>query len=238
MSQKDRTVIERLEDIENKIPSFEYRAPRPISEVIGRPFADYLNDATIYGYESDERKFKRAIKKQKTSSIICLSMLIAILIFDIIILVLNKKFEWVLVTMTTLGLLGPGLTLITLLKQRNKQPMRSFWNIKKFEFYLTKDGEQNRLVKEESKGTIFYVIFITKIIAILFGYSGFLFYLFASFLNNMIDVLFWITLVLSFISVLLSSTTIRIRTPYYYFDFLIETEDSYVTYPHLDYFKK
>ena len=59
MSNDDRTVIERLDDIENKIPSFEYQKPKPISEIIGKPFADYLNEATVYGYEDDERKFKK-----------------------------------------------------------------------------------------------------------------------------------------------------------------------------------
>lgn len=238
MSKDDRTVIERLDDIENKIPSFEYQEPKSISEIIGRPFADYLNDATVYGYEDDVRKFKRTIKKQKTTPIVWLSILIPILIFDVALLILNKRLEWLLVVTTVLSLICPILALITLSKQKNKQPMRSFWNLKNTELYLVNEGDHKKIVAEESNGTIFYIMLIIKIISIVASFVGVFWYFIVSMQITENSALHWAGSILGYVTVLCNIVAVRIGRPYYYFNYIIETEDSYVTYPHLDYFKK
>ena len=238
MLKDDRTVIERLDDIENKIPTFEHQEPRPISEVIGRPFADYLNDATVYGYEDDVRKFKRTIKKQRTMPIVWLSILIPVLVFDVVSLIINKQLEWLLVIATTLTLICPVLALITLSKQKNKQPMHSFWNVKNTELYLANEGNHKKIVKEESNGAIFIIMLVFKIVSIIASFGGVFWYFFASMQTTANSALYWVGSILGYITVLSNAISIRIGKPYYYFNYIIETEDSYVTYPNLDYFKK
>jgi len=238
MSDKERNVFERLDDIENKIPSFQYEKPRPISEAIGRPFADYLKDATVYGIEDDLRKFKRTIKKQRTRPIVRLSILLLILIFDLISLILNKQLEWLLVIATTLSLVSPLLVLITLSKQKNKQPMQSFWNVENTELYLVNDGDHKKIVREESKGAIFYLLLVFNIVSIVVSLSGVMWYFIASMQTSTNGALCWIGSILGYLIVLANIITVRVEKPYYYFNYIIETEDSYVTYPYIDYFKK
>jgi len=238
MSDKERNVFERLDDIENKIPSFQYEKPRPISEAIGRPFADYLKDATVYGIEDDLRKFKRTIKKQRTRPIVRLSILLLILIFDLISLILNKQLEWLLVIATTLSLVSPLLVLITLSKQKNKQPMQSFWNVENTELYLANDGDHKKIVREESKGAIFYLVLIFNIVSIVVSFFGVMWYFIVSFQTTVNSALCWIGSILGYIAALSNIIFARVEKPYYYFNYIIETEDSYVTYPHIDYFKK
>lgn len=238
MLKDDRSVIERLDDIENKIPTFEQQKPRPISEVIGKPFADYLNDATIYGIEDDLRKFNKTIKKQKKMSIVWLSILILVLTFDIVSLLVNKQLEWLLIVATLLMMIPFLLALITLSKQKNKQQTHSFWNIKNTDFYLADVGGHKRIVKEESNGAIFYILLFIKIIALIGGFGGVLWYYIASMRLSANSTLYWIGSILGCITVLFNAVSIRIEKPYYFFNYIIECEDSYVTYPDLDYFKK
>ena len=238
MVKDDRTIIERLDDIENKIPTFKYEDQKPISEVIGRPFEDYLNEATIYEYEEDIRKFKRAIKKQRTMPVILLLILFFILIFNIVSLVINKQLEWLLVVSNSLALISPILTIIALSKQKNKQPVYSFWNVKNTEFYLTKDGDHKKIVSEENNGAVFYVLLITKIISIVVCFGGVLWYFIASLQTTTNTVLFWVGSILGYLTALSNVITIKIKKPYNFHNYIIETEDSYMTYPGLDYFKK
>ena len=238
MLTDDRTVIERLDDIENKLPSFEHHEQRPISEVIGRPFADYLNDATIFGYEDDIRKFKKKKKKQKQMLIVWFIILIPILIIDIISLVINKNLEWLLVVSTAVSLICPVLAFITLSKQKNKQPMHSFWNVKNIDFYLANDGNHKKLVKEENYGAIFYVILIIKIISIVFSFGATFWYFVAAMLTLSNNVFYWLCSMMGYLTFLINIISSRIGKPYIFINFIFDTEDSYVTYPNLDYRKK
>ena len=232
-----RTVIERLDDIENKMPSFNNQEPRPISDVIGRPFADYLKDATLYGVEEDERKFKREIKKQRTTPLILLSILALILVFDIVALIVNKQSEWLLIIITIAVMICPLLFLITLSKQKCKQPMHSFWNLKNMEFYLAKDGDHKKIVKEETRGGIFYTLLIIRIVSSVLCVALGIIYLFGYQSSNN-EALSLIGVVLAYLTLLLNIVSLKVGRTYYYFNYIIETEDSYVTYPNLDYFKK
>lgn len=239
MLKDDRTIIERLDDIENKIPTIKHREPRPISEVIGRPFADYLNDATVYGFEDDLRKFNKTIRKKKTKLVVWISILIAILVFDIVSFAANKQLEWLLVIATLLTLIPYVFALIVLSKQKNKQPMRSFWNVKNTELYLSNDGNHKKIVEEESNGAVFYILLISKIIAIAASVGGVFWYFIASMQTTANGALYWIGSILGYVIILANLISIyRVEKPYYFFNYIIEVEDSYVTYPNLDYFKK
>lgn len=239
MLKDDRTVIERLDDIENKIPTIEHRKPRPISEVIGRPFVDYLNEATVYGFEDDLRKFNKTIRKKKTKLVVWISILIAILVFDIVSFAANKQLEWLLVIATLLTLIPYVFTLIVLSKQKNKQPMRSFWNVKNTELYLSNDGNHKKIVKEESNGAVFYILLISKLIAMVASLGGVFWYFIDATLSTANGALYWIDSILGYVIILANLISIyRVENPYYFFNYIIEVEDSYVTYPNLDYFKK
>lgn len=238
MSKNDRSIIERLDDIEKKIPTTKHHEARPISEVIGRSFADYLNDATVYGIEEDIRKFNKTIKKQKRKSIIFLSLLASILLFYIVCLVINKQLERILIVLTLLAIIPYIIVLIALFKQRNKQPMRSFWNVKNLELYLVNDGEHKKIVEEESNGVLFYILVISKLLAIIVSVGGVLWYNFSLMQSATNIALYRICTILGYIIVLINCISVGIRKPYYFFNYIIETEDSYVTYPILDYFEK
>lgn len=238
MSKDDRSVIERLDDIEKKIAVSKQQKPKPISKTIGRPFADYLNDATVYGIEDDLRKFKKTIKTKKTTPAVTFSILILILVFDIVSLFVNKQLEWLMVIATFLSILPVILSLIVLSKQKNKQPMRSFWNVTNTEFYLTNDGGSNKIVKEESRGAIYYVLVVSKLIATVISFGFALWYLLFSAQSKTSTALNWIVLAFGYLTFIINSTYVWVREPYHFFNYIFETEDSYVTYPNLDYFKK
>ena len=240
MADKDRSVIERLEDIEKKIPAFEKpTAPKPLSEVIGMPFEDYLNKATVYGIEEDERKFKQAIKKQTKMPIVILCIVFLGFIIHIITLLSNKGNEWMLLIVDALAALCPIMALLILRKQNIKQPMKSFWNIKNKEFYLVPDGDHKKISSETKNGFWFYTIKITAILSILScGVLTFLYFLFGLKTVHDQTILFWLSCLFGYLAFGISPINLRIGMPYYYRNYIFETEDSYVTYPYLDYFKK
>ena len=240
MANKDRSVIERLEDIEKKIPSFEtLPSPKPLSEVIGMPFEDYLNKSTVYGIEEDERKFKQAIKKQTKMPIACLCIVFLGFIIHIITLLSNKGNEWMLLIVDILAALCPIMALLILGKQKSKQPMKSFWNIKNIEFYLAPKGASKQVSYIAKNSFWFYAITIAKIVSIPgCGVLTFLYFLFGLQTIHEQAIMFWLSCLFGYLAFGMTLISLRIGIPYTYRNYIFETEDSYVTYPHLDYFKK
>ena len=242
MSKNDRSVIERLDDIENRIPTinpiFTYGEPKSISEVIGKPFADYLNEATIYGVEDDSRKFNKTIKEKKTKSIVGLSIITSILIFCIVSLFFDNQIKWPFVVTTFLTLIPSILELIILSKQKNKQPMRSFWNMIKIELYITNDGNHKTLAKEERKGILFYIMLISKIVVSLVNFGVVFWNYFASIQSTTSVVFLLVCVIIGVTPVWINLYSIFAINPYHFYKYIIETEDSYLTYPELNYFKK
>ena len=181
MSKKERSVIERLDDIEKKIPSFNFGFKKPvsISEIIGQPFEEYLKKATLFGFEEDVRKFKKAHKKERTIPIVLLSILFPILVFSVVSFIILQRLEWLLVLASVVAMISPILSLVTLANQKNKQKMPSFWNYRNKNLYVVNKKSGKSLVMEEETGAIAKLLLICRIIAIIacavssFGYFVF-----------------------------------------------------------------
>ena len=236
MDDKERSVVERLEDIENKIPT--YREPTPISKVIGMPFADYLKKSTVYGVEEDERKFKKTIKRQFAMPIICVSIILVGLIIHIIGFVMNKGNEWMLLIGDALAILCPIMAILILVNQKPKQPAKSFWNLRNKEFYLAKNGDHKQLASETKNGFWFYAMLFGKIVSIL-GTTTLTFIYFISGLSkDASSALYWLSSIFGYLALLTSIIVNKFSDPYFYHNYVFETDDSYVTYPDLDYIKK
>ncbi len=236
MDDKERSVVERLEDIENKIPT--YKEPIPISKVIGMPFADYLNKSITYCIEEDERKFKKTIKKQFTMPIICISIILVSLIIHIVGLVTNGSNEWMLIVCDALAFLCPLMVILILANQKSKQPAKSFWNVRNKEFYLAKKGEYKQLKLETKNGFWFYAMLFGKIISIFGTFVLTLFYFFSGIDEIASSSLYWLSSIFGYLVVLTCVVVSKFGDPYYYRNYIFETDDSYVTYPDIEYIKK
>ena len=162
MEEKERSVVERLEDIENKLSS----PPKTvyIDDIIGMSFSSYMEQSTIYGIEKDERQFKHSIKKKAAKTIVCLGILLVTILIHIIAFSINKSNEWMLIVADVLTVLYSLVVLIILGKQKCKQPMKSFWNVKNKEFYLVPEGNHKKISSETKNAFWFYVLLILKII--------------------------------------------------------------------------
>lgn len=236
MADKDRSVVERLEDIENKIPTPQ--KPVYIDDIIGMPFSSYLKQSTVYGIEEDERKFRNSIKRQTVMPSICLCILLVGLAIHIVTLSTNKGNEWMVIIGDALAALYPIMALLILGKQKSKQPTKSFWNLKNKEFYLVPDGDHKKISSETKNGFWFYAMLFAKIVSIL-GCGAFTFiYFIGGMQTSSNQALYWLSSVFGYLALLTCVVVIKFGQPYYYFHYVFETEDSYVTFPNLDYVKK
>ena len=116
--------------------------------------------------------------------------------------------------------------------------MNKFWNVKNIELYLANDGNHKKIVKEESKGAVFYILLISKIIAIMASFGGVFWYFIALMQLTANGALYWAGSILGYVTAFANVLSIGVREPYYFLNYIIEVEDSYVTYPNLNYFKK
>lgn len=236
MEDKERSVVERLEDIENKISTPQ--KPVSIADIIGMPFSSYLKQSTVYGVEEDERKFKHSIKRQTVMPIICLCILLAGIVVHAIALSINKGNEWMVLVGDFLAALCPTMTLLILGNQKSKQPMKSFWNIKNKEFYLVPEGDRKKISSETKNGFWFYAMLFGKIISIV-GCTAFtVIYFVTSMQTSANGAMFWLSILFGYLDFLIYIIGRKFDQPYYFFHYIFETEDSYVTYPNLDYVKK
>lgn len=236
MEEKERSVVERLEDIENKIPTPQ--KPVFIDDIIGMPFSSYLKQSTVYGVEEDERKFKHSIKRQTVMPIICLCILLAGIVVHAIALSINKGNEWMVLVGDFLAALCPVMALLILGNQKSKQPMKSFWNIKNKEFYLVPEGDHKKISSETKNGFWFYAMLFGKIISIV-GCAALTFIYFATSMQTSANgAMYWLSSVFGYLALLTCVIVSKFGPPYYFFHYIFETEDSYVTYPNLDYVKK
>lgn len=236
MEEKERSVVERLEDIENKIPTPQEQVF--IDDIIGMPFSSYLKQSTVYGVEEDERKFKHDIKKQTVMPIICLCILLAGIVIHAIALSINKGNEWMVLVGDFLAALCPVMTLLILGNQKSKQPMKSFWNIKNKEFYLVPEGNHKKISSETKNGFWFYAMLFGKIISIV-GCAVLTFIYFAiSMQTSANEAMYWLSSMFGYFVLFTCIIAITFNPSYYFFHYIFETEDSYVTYPNLDYVKK
>ena len=236
MEDKERSVVERLEDIENKISTLKPNGPIAISDVIGMPFSSYMEQSTVYGIEKDERKFKSSIKKQTVMPIVCLSIFFVCVVIHLIAFFTIKGNEWILLIGDLLAILFPTMILLVLSKQKCKQPMKSFWNIKNTEFYFVPDGEHKKISHETKNGFWYFILLITKILSLLTCLALTFIYFFFNLEIN--QPMFWISSVFGYLALITCVLTLKFNNPYNFFYYIFEVGDSYVTYPYLDYVKK
>lgn len=165
MAKKDRNVIERLEDIENKIPTKE--EPKSFSKTTGLRIEDYIKIANIYLYDEDERAFNKGMRDSSMRTILAAVFVLLFFVFSIVAFAINKEFEWLLIISNGLSLLDLLIRLSVVLNQKRKQPLKSFWSIEKPEFYVTYDKENRFTVHQEKRHSLlYYISLIIKILAL------------------------------------------------------------------------
>lgn len=234
MEQKERTVIEHLQDIEDKIPDFSSK-PQTLSEKVGKPFEEFLNEATIYGYEEDARKFRKDIKDEMRNPLIISFLLLCALVMFIVFYVINKDNVWLLIISTLLVLLNVAFYIVVLLKQKPLQPMKSFWNFSRTDFYIAQIEGHGYLKEEKKRTALSYIRNIYSIAA--FGSEfGLLVAYFITNIDRTSEITFWIASLVGFLVVLLNINSLT--SIYSFSNYRMDTEDGYLTIPDYEYHKK
>ena len=169
MKNDDRSVIERLDDIENKMPSWfkPRKRSEDIEETLGIPISDFIKTSTVYYVENDERKFRKSIKKCFIIPIVSISILVMILITLIVLFCFSREMEWLLLIACLFSCVVPVTLIVALSKQRNKKNANSFWNMTKTEFYITEKNNSQSIVEETNYTALYYIVRVFKIISII-----------------------------------------------------------------------
>ncbi len=237
MSNRDRNVIERLDDIEEKITKTDKEA-WSFSETTGMTIDEYIEKSYIFAYDGDERFFNKQMRVKKTRLFIFIIVTLLVLIASIVVLIIKKGQEWLLIIGPCLALLHQLLSIIFVYKQKIHQPIKSFWNKKRLSFYVLHGEESFSIKKEESHSVLFYLLLLTIILSFSGVIPAFIYFVvnINSEANQTIGVVFFViqTIVSIFISELAVFSAAEYNYPYYAF----ETKDSYFVYPGYHYFEK
>lgn len=140
MIMSNKNVIQYLEDIESNV------ANKSISEQIGENFMKYLNNASVYYYESDLRKFN---KEKKNSIYLSITILFGIFILLLINIILDLKGNFYII-LYLLMMLYKIIDLILIIKTPNKRFASSNFNKEKIKFY-----EHNDILKTETSSVLY-----------------------------------------------------------------------------------
>ena len=242
MPKKDRTVIERLEDIENKISTSE--KPRSFSKTTGVSVEEYLKIAKVYAYVTDKRSLKKEIRDSAAKVVVSIVLLSLFFVFSIVSLFINGGLEWLLIISACLSLIALIVRLLMILKQKSKQPIESFWSMEKPEFYVTSRDNFFKVNKEERHSLSFYIVLITKILAFVgiiavftyffFGISKYMDYNYSQALNATFYYVGSIAGYLTFFADLFG----LMQDPHKYYNYVFETDDFYFSYPSYEVTKK
>lgn len=142
---KERSVFDRLDSIEEAL-SIKTETHNPtISDLIGEPADEYIRLSKVYYYEPDERKFQNHRKKQVKKYSIFVGVYSLIILFHIIV---SCVYNVVLPYLYIGDLVLIALQIFNLVystKQTSKKLADSKWNIKNHRFYIydKKLGEEN-----------------------------------------------------------------------------------------------
>lgn len=142
---KERSVFDRLDSIEEAL-SIKTETHNPtISDLIGEPADEYIRSSKVYYYEPDERKFQNHRKKQVKKYSIFVGVYSLIILFHIIV---SCVYNVVLPYLYIGDLVLIALQIFNLVystKQTSKKLADSKWNIKNHRFYIydKKLGEEN-----------------------------------------------------------------------------------------------
>lgn len=220
----NKSVIEHLEDIENRIDSKE----KSISEQVGEDFNNYLKHSTLYYYEPNIRWFKSQIKSKRLWLLTFCFIFLILGIIDICFinssdaygnLTDNNKITVILINIIKiLGCLPLVLNFIYFLIQRPKKMAKSIWNKTNNEIYIF----DNHLNDNKSMG--FIKIFF-NLLTLIFLVAYFIFFMvnidLISNLNNYIFDIFYL-------STLFLITLIYNNLDISYSGYIYEKEDSYI----------
>ncbi len=220
----NKSVIEHLEDIENKIDSKE----RSVSEQVGEDFNNYLKNSTLYYYEPNIRCFKSQIKSKRIWLLIFCFIFLILGIIDIYFinyrdaygnLTDNNKMTVILIyIIKILGCLPLVLNFIYFLIQRPKKLAKSIWNKTNKEIYIF----DNHLNNNKSMG--FMKIFLNSLTLILVAVYFILFIANIDLISNLNNYIFDIF----YLSTLFLITLIYNNLDISYSGYIYEKEDSYI----------
>lgn len=242
MSKEDRTVIERLEDIENKIPSSE--KPRSFSGTTGVSVEEYLKLAEAYAYVEDERSLKKEKRDNATKVIVSIFLIFLFFVFSIVSFFINKDMEWMLIISASLSLFGLVIHLLAILKQKSKQLVRSFWSMERPEFYVTRKEGYFKVNKEERHSAFYYFALVSKIFA--FVGIGVVFLYFALGISKYTDiehnqilnkVFYYVGLAVGYATFFVDLFGLN-QDAHKYYNYVFETDDFCFYYPSYELNKK
>lgn len=230
MAKKDRNVIERLEDIENKIPTKE--KPKSFFEKTGMHIEEYLKVAKIYAYEEDERSFKKGRRDKTTKIIVAIVFMSLFFVFSVILQFLNKDLEWLLILSASLSLLALIFQLLIIRKQENKQSLQSFWSVEKPEFYITRKEGFFKINKEARHGLLYYIAFVLKTIAFLGVIAVFLYFFLGidKYIQSSYAAMYFIASAVGYFSFFVFLFSSR-QSAHCYYNYVFETDDFCFCYP-------
>lgn len=204
----DKSIIQYLEGIESSVSN------KSISAQIGEDFRKYLNNASVYYYESDLRKFNKKKKKSIYSSIIILSVIFILLLINIIVC-LNEKYFDFFVLFYLFMMLCKIFDLILIIKTPNKRLASSNFNKTKIKFY-----EHNNKLEEETTSSFIFISFCVVSILLLLGSF---FVLITNLKYNYVGSIY------NFIAIFfLARFTIPVSFNIKYSEYIFELDDSYV----------
>lgn len=218
---KERSVFDRLDSIEEALnDKTEIKKPT-ISDLIGEPFDEYMNSSKVYYYEPDERKFQNHRKKQIKKYSIFVGIYSLIILFHIIVSCVYKVVIPYLYIGDLVLIALQIFNLIYSTKQTSKKPADSKWNIKNHRFYIY----DKKLGEENSNSVLSKLLVIYRIISYLLFIVSVLPYIF----NPPIDGLQLVLGLPHYAFVLLVMGIHFSRTDYYWYHyFIFDNIDSYV----------
>ena len=237
MSNKDRNVIERLDDIEEKITKTDKKV-WSFSETTGMTIDEYIEKSYIFAYDGDERFFNKQMRVKKTRLFTFIIVTLLVLIASIVMLIIKKGQEWLLIIGPCLALLHQLLSIVFVYKQKIHQPIKSFWNKKRLSFYVLHNEESFSIKKEESHSALFYLLLLTIILSFSGVIPAFIYFVVSlnSETNQAIGVVFLV--IQAIVSIFFSEFVLFSGAEYNYPYYAFETKDSYFVYPGYHYFEK
>ena len=218
---KERSVFDRLDSIEEAL-SIKTETHNPtISDLIGEPADEYIRSSKVYYYEPDERKFQNHRKKQVKKYSIFVGIYSLIILFHIIVsCVYNVVLPYLYIGDLVLIAL-PIFNLIYSIRLKSKTLADSKWNIRNHRFYIY----DKKLGQEDSNGALSRLLIIYRIISYLLFIVSVLPYIFNSPIDGMQAVLGWS----HYVFVLFIMTIHFSGNNYYWYHyFIFDNIDSYV----------
>ncbi len=184
---KERSVFDRLDSIEETL-SIKTETHNPtISDLIGEPFDEYMSSSKVYYYEPDERKFQNYRKKQIKKYSIFVAIYSLIILLHIILSCVYKVVLSYLYVADVVLIALPVFDLMYSIRLKSKTLAYSKWNIRNHRFYIY----DKKLGEEDSNGVLSRLLLVYKIFSYLVFIVSVLPYVFNSPIDGIQAVLGW-----------------------------------------------